>query len=127
VDSQLLGQLELGKQTVIFYLVEEALNNARKHAQASEIIVRLFFHPKAANIAVLEIADNGVGFDVKAVMNSYTQRSSMGMVNLQERSELIDGSLQIDSVIGKGTRVRILIPLDQEAKDRLQQNELSGS
>jgi signal transduction histidine kinase len=127
VDSQLLGQLELGKQTVIFYLVEEALNNARKHAQASEIIVRLFFHPKAANIAVLEIADNGVGFDVKAVMNSYTQRSSMGMVNLQERSELIDGSLQIDSVIGKGTRVRVLIPLDQEAKDRLQQNELSGS
>jgi two-component system sensor histidine kinase DegS len=75
----------------------------------------------------LEIADNGVGFDVKAVMNSYTQRSSMGMVNLQERSELIDGSLQIDSVIGKGTRVRVLIPLDQEAKDRLQQNELSGS
>jgi signal transduction histidine kinase len=72
-------------------------------------------------ISLLEIADNGLGFDVKAMTEAYDKRknSSLGMVNLRERSELVNGLLQIDSAPGKGTRVHVYIPLTEDAADRL--------
>jgi len=119
VDERVASQLEMGKQGVIFYIIEEAVNNARKHAAAETIAVRLT--QMDIGIALLEIADNGVGFDVKAVTQSYDNRasSSLGMVNLRERAELVNGLLQIDSAVGQGTKVQVYIPLTEEATDRL--------
>src|SRR5205814_7990444 len=57
-----------------------------------------------ADIAFLEIADDGLGFDVEAVNKSYDKRGSLGMVNLRERSELVNGILHIESAPGKGAR-----------------------
>jgi signal transduction histidine kinase len=120
VDEAVVAKLDMGKQTVVFYIAEEAVNNARKHAQATLIQVRLRFLPEEEeSVAALEIVDNGVGFDVEAVTSSYEQRGSLGMVNLQERSELVNGLLSVDSLPGKGTRIRVLIPLTEEATDRL--------
>jgi len=119
VDPELVEKLENNKQTVIFFLVEEALNNARKYANASKISVRLVF-TSDRNIALLEVADDGVGFDVTAINADYEKRGSLGMVNLSERAQLINGLLHIDSNPGKGTRVEIFIPLNEEALDRLQ-------
>jgi signal transduction histidine kinase len=117
VDERVASQLEMGKQGVIFYIVEEATNNARKHASATTIAVTLRqFEP---NVGLLEIADNGVGFDVGAVNKAYDKRGSLGMVNLRERAELVNGLLHIDSAPGKGTRVQVYIPLTEEAADRL--------
>jgi signal transduction histidine kinase len=109
----------MGKQGVIFYIIEEAVNNARKHAAAPVIAVGL--RQMEIGIALLEIVDNGAGFDVKAMSESYDKRasSSLGMVNLRERSELVNGLLQIDSAIGKGTKVQVYIPLTEDAADRL--------
>lgn len=121
VDESLAGQLEMGKSGVIFYIAEEAVNNARKHAQAAEIRIRLAPLPREPEIALLEIADNGVGFDVEAVNKSYDSRGSLGMVNLRERAELVSGLLQIDSAPGKGTRIRVFIPLTEEASDKMHQ------
>ncbi len=117
VDKNLTDQLEMGKQGVIFYIIEEAVNNARKHAKATVITVRLGLVEQG--IALLEIADNGVGFDVQAVNKAYDKRGSLGMVNLRERTELVNGLLNIDSTIGKGTRVQVYIPLTEDAADRL--------
>lgn len=119
IDERITSQLEMGKQGVIFYIIEEAVNNARKHAAAETITVRL--SQMDVGIALLEINDNGVGFDVKAMSQSYDKRSnsSLGMVNLRERSELVNGLLQIDSVEGKGTKVQVYIPLSEDAADRL--------
>lgn len=120
VDAAVVAKLDISKQTVIFYIVEEAVNNARKHAEAALIQVRLRFLPEEGkSVAILEIIDNGIGFDVQAVTSSYDQRGSLGMINLQERSELISGLLSVDSLPSKGTRVRVLIPLTEEATDRL--------
>lgn len=119
VDPELVEKLETNKQTVIFFLVEEALTNARKHANASQIGVQLVF-TRDRNIALLEVADDGVGFDVAAINAAYEKRGSLGMVNLRERAQLINGLLHIDSSPGKGTRVQIFIPLNEEALDRLQ-------
>jgi len=117
VDDKLIEQLEMGKQGVIFFIVEEAVNNARKHAKASLINVRLRYLDHS--LALLEIIDNGGGFDVKAVTKNYEKRGSLGMVNLDERTELINGLLHIDSVPGKGTNVQVFIPFTEEAADRL--------
>ena len=117
VDKNLADQLEMGKQGVIFYIIEEAVNNARKHANASTITVRLGLVEQG--IALLEIADNGMGFDVQEVNTAYDKRGSLGMVNLRERAELVNGLLNIDSAPGKGTRVQVYIPLSEEAADRL--------
>jgi signal transduction histidine kinase len=116
-------QLDTSQQTTIFFLAEEAVNNARKHARAAEIMVRLKALPRDPCTAALDILDNGVGFDVKAVMNSYDRRGSLGMINLRERTDLINGALSIESIPDKGTRIRVLIPLNEDAADRLHQNK----
>jgi signal transduction histidine kinase len=117
VDESLLPDLEMGKQGVIFFIAEEAVNNARKHAQAPHIWVRLRAIEKG--IVLFEIVDDGLGFDVEAVTRAYDKRGSLGMVNLRERTELVNGLLNINSAFGKGTKVQVFIPLNEEAADRL--------
>jgi signal transduction histidine kinase len=116
-DDKVIPDLEMGKQAVIFYIVEEAVNNARKHAQAAHIWVRL--KPLEEGVVLLEIEDDGVGFDVGAVDSTYEKRGSLGLVNIRERAELVNGIPRIDSAEGKGTRIRVVIPLNEEAADRL--------
>jgi signal transduction histidine kinase len=118
-DQGLIDQIEAGKQTVIFYIVEEAVNNARKYANASQISVSLNYFTKDHDFGFLEVVDDGMGFDVKAVNISYEKRGSLGMVNLRERTDLVNGLLQIDSSPGKGTCVKVIIPLNEGAADRL--------
>ena len=122
VDDAVLNEMEMGKQGVIFYIIEEATNNARKHANAPHIWVRL--RPFEKEIALLEIEDDGLGFDVAAVNKSYDKRGSLGMVNLKERTELVNGLLNIDSSPGKGTRIQVYIPLSEEAADRLHHGKM---
>ncbi|HLB63611.1 MAG TPA: histidine kinase [Anaerolineales bacterium] len=110
-------QLELGKQGVVFYIAEEAINNARKHAEARHIWVRLRMREE---FFVLEVEDDGVGFNVGAVDTNYEQRGSLGMVNMRERAELVSGMLRIDSSEGIGTRITVYVPLSEESAERLQ-------
>ena len=116
VDPQIERALEVGKQGVIFFIVEEAVNNARKHARADHIWVRL---KPDGEMALLEIEDNGVGFDVAEVQDNYEQRGSLGMVNLHERAEMVHGILRIDSTPGQGTSISVRIPMTVEAAERL--------
>jgi signal transduction histidine kinase len=118
IDPKVVEALEPGKQAVVFYLAEEAVNNARKHAKAGHIWVVL--RMVREGLSLLEIRDDGVGFDVSCVEDAYEERGSLGMVNMRERSELINGVLHIDSEPGRGTRVRVAIPLTVEAAERLQ-------
>jgi signal transduction histidine kinase len=117
VDENILDNMEMGKQGVIFYIIEEAVNNARKHANAPHIWVRL--RPYETGLALLEVEDDGLGFDVAAVTKSYDSRGSLGMINLRERTELVNGLLNVDSAPGNGTRIQVYIPLSEEAADRL--------
>jgi signal transduction histidine kinase len=116
-DDKMVAELEMGKQTIIFYIVEEAVTNARKHAQAAHIWVRL--KSMDEGLVFLEIEDDGVGFNVGSVDSNYEHRGSLGMVNMRERTELVNGVLRIDSAEGKGTRIQVAIPLNEEAADRL--------
>ncbi|MHB8133704.1 MAG: GAF domain-containing sensor histidine kinase [Anaerolineaceae bacterium] len=119
-NEQVINKMDITKQTVVFYLVEEAVNNARKHANAKLILVRLIANADDAEIAVLEIIDNGIGFNASKIEEDYSHRSSFGMINLKERTELVNGLLNVNSVPGKGTRIQVFIPLSISAVDRLQ-------
>ena len=116
VDPQIESAMEVGKQGVIFFIVEEAVNNARKHARAEHIWVRL---KPDGEMALLEIEDNGVGFDVAEVQDNYEKRGSLGMVNLYERAEMVHGVLRFESTRGQGTRISVKIPMTVEAAEAL--------
>ncbi|MBN2556812.1 MAG: GAF domain-containing protein [Anaerolineales bacterium] len=94
-------------QVVMFYIAEEAVNNACKHAAAEQVQIRLI---RQAHGVVMEIKDDGVGFSVGAVDDHYEQSGSLGMVNMRERAEMIGGTLQIETDVGRGTRVTLLVP-----------------
>jgi len=97
-------------QDALFYIVEEAISNARKYAKAEQIRI---------DVALREgqvwarVADNGEGFDLEATQAGYNQRGSFGMINLHERAELVGGRLTIQSQPGKGTAVTVLIPISE--------------
>jgi signal transduction histidine kinase len=107
-------RLEMNHQGVLFYIVEEAVNNAHKHAQAEHIWVRL---KSQSDVLVVEIQDDGVGFNVGAVDSNYNRRGSLGMVNMRERAEMISGAIKIDSAENRGTRVLVYIPLTDQARE----------
>ena len=117
VNEKIIEDIEMGKQGVLFYIVEEAINNARKHAAAANIWVRL--RELDTGLALLEVQDDGIGFDVNAVNKAYDRRGSLGMINLRERAELVNGLLNIQSQHGRGTLIQVYVPLTEEAADRL--------
>jgi signal transduction histidine kinase len=116
-DENVVSQLEKGRQAIIFYIAEEAINNACKYAQASHIWVRMKAMDKES--LLLEIQDNGIGFDKSNVEAATEQRGSLGLKNMSERAEMVNGIFRLDSSPGKGTIIRVLIPLTQEATERL--------
>ena len=102
--------------TAASYGNEEAVGNARKHAQAEHIYVRLY---RRENYVTVEIQDDGVGFDIDAVNSNYDQRGSLGMVNMRERATLVEGILKLDSAKGKGTKISVLVPLKNAPPEEL--------
>jgi signal transduction histidine kinase len=107
IDPEATAGLGPGVQGALFYIVEEAVHNAQKHAAAENIWIRLM----RADVGLrLEIEDDGVGFNVGAVDANYEQRGSLGMVNMRERAELAGGSLSVRSTEGQGTCISVALP-----------------
>ena len=98
----------------VFRLVQEAINNIKKHAQASKVIINLEFLEKELK---LYIADNGKGFDINSKkVNSEDVNSGFGLISMRERVELLNGKIEIDSILGKGTKLNIIVPLFPEGE-----------
>jgi signal transduction histidine kinase len=108
VGDDVVSFLDTQQQTTVFYLIEEAINNARKHAHAEVIDVSVERH---GHELIIEVSDNGTGFDLEKVNSGYNRRGSLGMVNMRERAALLNGNLHIESKPGKGTTVAIVAPL----------------
>lgn len=89
----------------LFRMVQEGLNNIIKHAEATQIEIRLHYQEHDLEIKII---DNGVGFDVESVVDSN------GLKNIKSRAKLLNGSAVIKSVIGNGTNLEIKIPLYDE-------------
>ena len=99
-DTDLSPQHELA----VYRVLQEALQNVHKHAQATTVGV---VWQRSATSWALHVTDDGSGFDlVKAARRA----KSVGLLSMRERAELIGGSLQIQSMPGKGTAVTLLLP-----------------
>lgn len=94
----------------VFAVIEEAANNARKHAPGAPI--RITLARQDGNLCAT-VQDEGPGFDVQGVSSKYDQRGSLGLVNMRERARLLNGQLAIDSSPGRGTRVMLVVPLGE--------------
>jgi signal transduction histidine kinase len=91
--------LSLPEKEAFYRIAQEALHNVVKHAQATEVVLRL---TSGTDSTVLEIGDNGVGFDASRRFPGH-----MGLVSFAERAASIGGQVEVDSRPGAGTRVRV--------------------
>jgi signal transduction histidine kinase len=83
----------------IFSIVQEAVNNIEKHAEASNVWIRL---RQEGEDLVVSVEDDGRGFDLDAVVAGYDQGTSFGLLNMRERAELIGGLLSLESGPSRG-------------------------
>jgi signal transduction histidine kinase len=90
-------------EVVLLRATQEALSNVRKHAAAKAVRVSLTFPPDGPASAVLEVSDDGRGFDP-------LQATGYGLRGMRSRVEQVGGTLEIASGAGAGTSVRVLVP-----------------
>lgn len=96
----------------VFRIVQEALNNVTKHANARNVGIQLEFLQKSLKLYVF---DDGAGFDTEKLKQRHEDISGgFGLVSMRERVELLDGEMIISSEPGRGTRLNITIPFTQE-------------
>jgi signal transduction histidine kinase len=91
-----------------FIIIQEAVNNARKHAEAEQITIYLY---EEEDHLVASVRDRGKGFNLEATESNYSSRGSLGLVNMKERARLIGADFRIRSMPGEGTTVELRIPL----------------
>jgi signal transduction histidine kinase len=108
-ERRLPGSAEL----TLYRISQEALNNVVRHASASEAVMNIEFHK---DHVLLEVSDNGRGFEVPESPAELVQDGHYGMLGLHERAELVSASLEIRSDRGLGTIVRVELP-DLYVKD----------
>jgi signal transduction histidine kinase len=97
-------------ETAVYRIVQEAMNNAVVHGEASRVEVEVAEHNGAVTIVV---RDDGGGFDT-------TRRSDgFGLRGMRERAELLDGSVEVDSAPGRSTTVRAMLPARRRAVSEL--------
>lgn len=90
-----------------FRIIQEALNNIRKHAKAQHVVVKLEFVKEHIKLVV---SDDGVGFD-KGNVQSQDNDGGYGLLSIKERVELLSGKLEVISSPGKGAKIFASIPL----------------
>ena len=98
-------EIDDSRSVVIFRIVQEALTNIRKYAQACEVEVTL--ETRGPELSV-EVRDNGLGFDLAAV----AQRGTLGLLGMRERVIAMDGRIEVHSTPGQGTTISVVIPLE---------------
>jgi signal transduction histidine kinase len=91
----------------VYRIILEIIHNTLKHAKASALHIELV---TANQKLVLQTADNGIGFDYQKMK---TKSSGLGLLNLLNRTEVMNGEMTVDSRLGHGTRYTIKIPLQK--------------
>ena len=102
-ERRLLPHVEL----MLFRIVQEALRNVEKHAQASHVGVTVIFEEEQITIS---IKDNGKGFCLSGDLGDLPRVGRLGLAGMEERANLIGGSLQIDTELDKGTLITLTAP-----------------
>jgi two-component system sensor histidine kinase DegS len=95
-------------EVTLFRSVQELLTNAARHAHASRVQVNLDIQNSPV---IVNVEDDGSGFDAQTVIAAARQRSTSGLATLEKRIEMLGGKIQIQSSTGRGTKVRVELPV----------------
>jgi len=114
IDCHAVGfegrRLPPGTETALYRIVQEALTNVAKHAEAKNVSV-ILREGEASVLAIVE--DDGKGFPVAEVMGSAAKDKRLGLFGMEERAALVAGKLTIESTPGEGTTVFVEVPFEQ--------------
>jgi signal transduction histidine kinase len=105
VSQEAAESLDRAGREATFYIAADALGNVARHARAQRASLRLF--PQGSRV-VLEVTDNGVGFDYANATEGH------GLRNMRERAFAVGGQLHVDAAPGSGSRLRFEIPVRSE-------------
>jgi signal transduction histidine kinase len=94
-------------EIILFRLCQEVLNNIVKYSKASCVNILITYN---TGILKLKIVDNGIGFDLDTAFQESANKESTGLLNIRKRAKLINATVVIDSIIGKGTTFLITLP-----------------
>lgn len=110
IDNENYNQSEIDPllNLTLYRIAQEALNNIVKYSEASVVNIELIFE---ANAIILDVTDNGVGFEVSDMKLNLDDNKGFGMSMMRERANLLNSELQIVSEINKGTTIHIRVPL----------------
>jgi signal transduction histidine kinase len=98
-------------ETTLYRITQEALTNVLRHAKAQRVGVILERRP---DHVLLIVEDDGRGFDAQAVLNAADAHGKLGLLGMQERVMLANGTIEIESAPGAGTTMFVRIPLDSK-------------
>lgn len=101
-------RLDIKVEAAIFSIVQEAVNNAKKHANAKQLEINAI---EEGNTLTITVRDDGCGFDVQKTRARIGERGSLGLLNMRERAEIARGRLEVISTLNGGTTVRLVVPL----------------
>jgi two-component system sensor histidine kinase UhpB len=113
------ARLEPETEAVVYRVVQEAVHNAQKHAEASAISILLQRHDGQLTALV---EDNGRGFDPAAIEPG----RGLGLIGMRERAELVHGSLVVESGTHAGTRVRLVVPIGATPGQDVRERAVAG-
>jgi PAS domain S-box-containing protein len=99
------GDIPSPLKTVIYRILQEALNNVVKHSRAD--LVQLALEKSDSGIE-LKIQDNGVGFDLAKTISLKPSQRGFGLASMRERAELSGAKFEIKSIVGEGTTIRVV-------------------
>jgi signal transduction histidine kinase len=102
-----LPRLSPALELAVFRIVQEGLNNVRRHAQAAHVAVELTFTDDELS---LSIQDDGRGFEPPRLPYDLTRQGHFGLAGMHERVSLVGGRLSVDSAPGRGTRIVVFVP-----------------
>ncbi len=95
-------------ELLLFRIVQEALTNTRRHAEASKSWVTIEY---GDDKILLTVNDNGKGFKLPRSLGDFASAGKLGLAGMQERARLIEGKLKLESQLGKGTKITIEVPI----------------
>jgi two-component system NarL family sensor kinase len=100
--SELKNPLDEQTETILYRVIQESINNVIKHAQATRLSIQLMQDLEGISAT---IEDNGKGFDKKIL-----PQKGIGLQNMMDRVKVLQGFLEIDSSLGKGTQITVFLP-----------------
>ncbi|MCJ7841741.1 ATP-binding protein [Lederbergia sp. NSJ-179] len=99
--------LDQNSELALYRVVQELLNNAMKHSEASKVVISLQHHKESISLIY---SDDGIGLDVEKLNDSF---KTMGIIGMKERIKSLGGTMTIQSTLGKGTKISIEIGREQ--------------